>query len=185
MLKKLKSKKYYILAAFVVLTIIVYILFFKPNPVVRFNRNDFITKGNGKSALVIDAPAEIDGVGKKITVNVIVDTEGNYVNAVQSYLEFDPRVLEVTNTKTEQSFCKFYPENNYSNEKGIIRLACGSPYPGFKGRGTVQVIEFLAKAITTTELKLNSQSMVLANDGKGTNLLKETSPVSIKIKAAL
>jgi hypothetical protein len=86
---------------------------------------------------------------------------------------------------TEKSFCKFYPENNYDNSKGTISVSCGSPYPGFSGKNDVLEIEFTTKAIRTTEIKLLDSSMVLANDGKGTNLLKDFNKVIVKIKAAL
>lgn len=176
------SLKYYVLAIFALITLTLVVMFLKPNPIVRINPNKFV--GQNDSALTLNAPVEIDGVGKEFEVTVEVDTNGSYINSVQSYLIFDPNVLEITNSSTEESFCKYYPENNYSNEKGKVKLACGSPYPGFRGKDTIQRITFLAKAITTTEIKFGD-SMVLANDGKGTNLLKKTTPVQIKIKAAL
>lgn len=183
--KKNFKKIYLVVAAILIIIAAIYILFFKPNPFFRINRNKLHAKESQKSSLTLDAPAEVDGVGKKFTLSVIVDSQGNFINAVQSYLTFDPKVLEITSAKTEQSFCKFYPENNYSNEKGTVRLACGAPYPGFKGTNTVQSIEFLTKAIKTTDIKSTPDSMVLANDGKGTNLLKEYNSITVKIKAAL
>ncbi len=164
--------------------IIIYALFFKPNPKVRVDWNKTqVNKSN--STLTIEAPTEISGVGKTFKAKIIVDTHNYYINAAQSYIEFDPRVLQVIKNDTTESFCKFYPENSYSNEKGLIKLACGTPYPGFKGKNTMQTIEFLTKAIKTTDLKVSKQSMVLANDGKGTNLLKDLDTVSIKIKAGI
>jgi len=176
---------FFIILTAIALAVLAYILFFKPNPIIRVNLNKIRPAEKQKSALIIEAPSEVDGVGRKFSVAINVDTEGNYINAIQSYLEFDPKVLEIDSTNTEQSFCKFYPENNYSNEKGLIRLACGTPYPGFRGTGVVQNIEFIAKAIKTTELKFGKESMVLANDGKGTNLLKDASPVQIRVKPVL
>jgi hypothetical protein len=163
--------------------VLVYIYFFKPDPIFRVNINN-LSKAN-PSVLKIEAPASISGVGKTFTVKIVLDTSGQYINAVQSHIEFDPRVLEVVNTQTEQSFCKFYPENNFSNDKGNIKLACGTPYPGFKGQNTLQTIEFLAKAISQTELRLTKDSMVLANDGKGTNLIKDYDTALIEVKAGL
>lgn len=164
---------------------LVYVLFFKPNPLIRVNINKLQAKSEEGSALTIQAPSEVSGVGKKFTATIEVDTKGYTVNAVQSYLEFDPHVLEITKTSTDQSFCKFYPENNYNNDKGILRLACGTPYPGFSGKSQVLSIEFISKAIRPTEIKFTKDSMVLANDGKGTNLLSKLETAKIQIKAGL
>jgi hypothetical protein len=161
-----------------------YVLFFKPNPLVRVNQNKF-QRTAGTSVLTIDGPSEISGVGKKFTLRINLDTQGSYINAVQSYLEFDPNVLEIIKTDTSQSFCKFYPENSYSNSKGVVKLSCGAPYPGFRGQNTVETIEFITKLIKPTEILLSKDSLVLANDGHGTNLLKERPVLSLMIKAGL
>lgn len=178
------KRKEFIIAALIIVVFLVYILFFKPNPLLRLDTNK-LRGVKAESALSIDAPGEVSSVGKTITVKIMLDTMGNSVNAVQSYLQFDPKVLEITKSDTEQSFCKFYPENNYDNDKGLVKLSCGSPYPGFRGQNTLQEIEFITKAIKTTTISLTDKSMVLANDGKGTNLLKDLPSAEIKIKAGL
>lgn len=162
----------------------VYYLFFRPNPTVRVNWNK-VQIGKSDSTLAIEAPETVNGVEKTFKVTVVVDTHNYYVNAVQSYIKYDPRVLQVKKTTTVDSFCKFYPENTYSNDKGLIKLSCGTPYPGFKGKNSIQTIEFLAKAIKTTKLEVAKDSMVLANDGKGTNLLKNFPVKTINIKAGV
>ncbi len=177
-------KKFVIFAAIILSMIIIYLVFFKPNPIARVNWNKIEAK-KGNSVLNLDAPSEVGSVGKVFTVSVKLDTQGSWINAVQSYLEFDPRVLEVVTTSTAESFCKFYPENTYDNNKGVIRLSCGTPYPGFRGQDTVETIQFLTKAIKTTDIKINNQSLVLANDGKGTNLLKDFDTISVRVKAGL
>lgn len=186
-MERLKSNKNIIVFVFfVIISVAVfgYILFLKPNPIIRVNWNKVLAV-SGNSVLSIDAPTEISGVGKHFVASVNLDTKGYQVNSVQSYIEFDPRVLEVVSNNTDSSFCKFYPENNFDNDKGIIKLSCGSPYPGFRGINTIQKIEFLAKAIRSTNITINNQSMVLANDGKGTNLLKEFDSAPVRVKAGL
>jgi len=182
-LKIIKTKEFVILASIFVV-ILVYVLFFKPNPKIRVDLNK-IRGTKPVSALTIEAPDEIDGVGKNFLVEIQLDTQNNYVNAVQSYLIFDSNVLEVVKTDTTNSFCKFYPENVFSNISGYVKLSCGTPYPGFNGTNKVQVIEFYPKAIKNTTLSLSGESMVLANDGKGTNLLRDLPTKEIKIKAGL
>lgn len=183
-LKAILLRRETIISLLLVLLLFLYAMFFKPNPWIRLDLNK-LRAAKSESALTIVAPEEVMGVGKKFTVKIVMDTKGNSVNAVQSYLAFDPKILEVSKTDTEQSFCKFYPENNYSNDTGLIKLSCGSPYPGFRGTNTVQEIEFYPKAIKDADIFLTGESMVLANDGKGTNLLSDLPQASIKIKASL
>lgn len=178
-----KRREFY-LAVFIIAVILIYALFFKPNPWLRVNTNKLFA-AKAESALSIEAPSEVDGVGQKFVVRIKIDTMGNAVNAVQSYLEFDPKILEINTSNTEKSFCKFYPENNYDNSKGKVHLACGAPYPGFRGEDILQELEFTAKAIQTTSIKFSKESLVLANDGKGTNLLISYPEATVKIKAGL
>jgi len=186
-LKKLFSlmaKKEAIILIAIVLVIAIYVIFFKPNPIIRVNLNK-LRGTNPDSILAFEAPSEVDGVGKSFIVKINMDTKDNFINAVQSYLYFDPQVLEVISTKTSQSFCKFYPENLYDNDLGYIKLSCGSPYPGFNGQNTIQEIEFSAKTINKTSIYLSGESMILANDGSGTNLLSDLPLAEINIKAGL
>lgn len=184
-IKSIFKKQYWLIITIAVLVLyLVIFLFFKPNPKVRVDWNKIqINKSN--STLVIEAPDEINGVGKTFKAFIKMDTHNYFVNAVQVYVKYDPKVLQINKTNTDDSFCKFYPENNFSNEKGLIKLSCGAQYPGFKGSNTIQTIEFLTKAIKTTDLSITKDSMVLANDGKGTNLLKDFALKSIVIKAGL
>lgn len=168
----------------VVLAIIFYALFFKPNPPVRVNWNK-VTPNKGDATLSIITPQEINGVGRTFRVDIAIDSHNNFINAVQSYIKYDPRVLQVVKTDTSKSFCKFYPENTYSEDKGIIKLQCGTPYPGFRGKNTIESIKFLTKAIKTTDLEVMNDSMILANDGKATNLIKDFPKTSVRIKAGL
>lgn len=182
-LNNLKNKGEYLLAIFVLMVAGVFVLFYKPNPVVKVNWNK-VGVGKGSSVISLEAPDSISGVGKKFIVEVVLDTKGSTVNAIQSYIEFDPRVLDVVKTETKDSFCKFYPENNFSNDTGLIKLSCGAPYPGFKGKNTIQGIEFMTKSFRNTKVRVSEESLVLANDGKGTNLLTEFDRADIIIKAA-
>jgi hypothetical protein len=179
----LKNKGEYLLAIFVLVVAAVFVLFYKPNPVIKVNWNK-VGVGKGSSVISLAVPDSVSGVGKKFIVEVVLDTKGSTVNAVQSYIEFDPRVLEVVKTETKDSFCKFYPENNFSNDTGLIKLSCGAPYPGFKGKNTIQSVEFMTKSFRNTKIEVIEGSLVLANDGKGTNLLTEYDRAEIMIKAA-
>lgn len=168
------------LMALLLILLFIYVGFLKRNPLFRLNLNK-INNIKSEAALSIVGPDSVT-VGKEFTISVHVDSKGNYINAVKSYLEFDPDVLQVINENTRSSFCNFYVEKKYDNTKGEIQLSCGSPYPGFKGENAVQEIEFLSKAAHDTEIKISDKSLVLANDGKGTNLLNNFLTKQIKIE---
>ena len=183
-LKNIIKRREFYLAIIIIMVLVVYILFFKPNPILRIDTNKLLA-AKSESALSLEAPEEVEGVGQKFVVRVNLDTMGNSVNAVQSYLEFDSKILEIVTADTAKSFCKFYPENSFDNSKGLVKLSCGAPYPGFRGKTIMQEIEFTAKAIKTTTIRISQDSMVLANDGKGTDLLRTFPEASIRIKASL
>lgn len=182
--KSILRRKEVIIILIIIAVSLIYTMFFKPSPWIRLDVNKIRATGDA-SVLSIETPDEISGTGEKFLVKINLDTKNNFVNAVQSYLEFDPNILVVIKTDTTDSFCKFYPENNFNNQKGLVKLSCGSPYPGFSGTNTLEIIEFMPKAMQTTSIRLTPESMVLANDGKGTNLLKNFDSKTITIKAGL
>jgi len=177
------GKKTIILSVAIAGIVIGYFAFLKPSSQVKVDWNKF-NAFKSPSVLIIEAPSEVSGIGKSAKVSVKLDTRGYIVNAVQANLKFDPKDLEVVSIDSGQSFCKFYPEKKYDNDKGLVKIACGSPYPGFKGESTIVTVEFKTKSFTTTMLSVEKESMVLANDGKGTNLLEDLDSKEIKIKAA-
>ncbi|NMB56611.1 hypothetical protein GYA19_01580 [Candidatus Beckwithbacteria bacterium] len=112
------------------------------------------------------------GVDSKLNLNFVVDTRNQAVNSVGFYLNFDPQKLEITNIDTSKSFCQFYPENKFDNQKGTIRISCGTPSPGFTGKNNFAQITFIAKSLGKTEIKIDPKSMILLNNGKGTNIFE-------------
>lgn len=178
------KRKETIIILIIIIAGILYYLFLKPNPQIRVNLNQF-QPADKNSVMSLQIPSEINGVGKEFDAVVEIDTNGYFVNAIQAHLVYDNRAVQVQSMNTNDSFCKFYIENSFDNDKGKINLSCGSPYPGFRGKNNVLKIRFLTKAIKSTEIRITDDSLILANDGKGTNLLKEYPNAEVKIKAVL
>jgi len=126
-------------------------------------------KKNKMGSYRIEADKSVSA-GSHYKVKVIVNTQNQAVNAVSLYLHFDPNKLELINLDTTQSFCQFYPENRFDNHLGKVSISCGSPNPGFTGESTLAVIDFYTKTLGKTRLSIDSQSQILLNDGKGTNI---------------
>ena len=119
------------------------------------------------------------------TVDLRVDTNFQAINAVQAHLQLDPKKLTIVNMTTNKSFCTLYTENSFDPSKGTVNIACGAPHPGFQGDSLVVSLSVRAKAAGSATIKADPQSaQVLADDGKGTNLLGSQSAYSVYIKQA-
>ena len=120
----------------------------------------FLSPGSG-SFIVEDA----------FSVEVKVDTAGILINATQTTIYFPSDKLEVLNISKESSIFTLWPEEpEFSNSSGEISFSGGTPHPGFSGIGNIITINFKAKKEGMVDLTLG-EGRVLADDGKGTNIL--------------
>jgi len=104
------------------------------------------------------------------------------INAVQADLGFNPERLEVIDVSTQDSFANIFVQKEINNEAGWVRLTGGLPNPGFfSDHGLFGTVYFKGKSPGVTKIEFLPSSMVLANDGRGTNVLKELSAVSYLI----
>jgi hypothetical protein len=128
----------------------------------------------------------------KKTVEFVIPNEGQYrlgeifpmkieiigvakpINAVQADIGFNPDQLEVVDISTSDSFANIFIQKEINNKGGYARLTGGLPSPGwFSDRGTFGTVLFKGKAPGLAQVKFLPSSMVLANDGKGTNVIKK------------
>lgn len=118
---------------------------------------------------IFSMPIEIVGIEKPI-------------NVVQADLTFDPTILEVVDIDTEGSFASIIVQKDWSNEMGYARLAAGLPNPGFNEQvGHFGTVYFRGKNQGIAEVKFMNTSLVLANNGRGSNVLKDLSSTSFVI----
>ncbi|HUC20751.1 MAG TPA: cohesin domain-containing protein, partial [Candidatus Polarisedimenticolaceae bacterium] len=131
----------------------------------------------------IGSPATQEQGNHQLKVPIEIDTGGRTINAAEIKLTFDPRVIEVVSVSKEKSFFKIWITNqpSFSNAKGTISFAGGIFTPGFSGKGQVGAVTLKSKRALTSELKFGSGTQVLLNDGKGTAVPLELSPIKIKI----
>ncbi len=109
-------------------------------------------------------------IGSTFTVSVKVSTGGQVVNAAEGSISFDTGILEaVSVSRGGAIFNLWTTEPTISG--GAVRFGGGIPMPGYNGSGGhVCTITFKAKAAGTGLVRFTSGA-VLANDGKGTNIL--------------
>jgi len=121
---------------------------------------------------------KIFDIGEYSVINIKADPNGQTMNAVGAVINFSTQNLKIEKIYTGNSFCLFFVENNYSNEDGIINLACGLPSPGISEEGLVTQVVFRHLNSEITTIKFSKESQVLANDGFGTNILNEIKNLS-------
>jgi len=104
------------------------------------------------------------------------------INAVQADLGFTPEKLEAVDVSTQDSFANIFIQKEINNEVGYVRLTGGLPNPGFfSDHGFFGTVYFKGKSPGVTKIEFLPSSMILANDGRGTNVLRDLAAVSYLI----
>ena len=105
-------------------------------------------------------------------IDVYVSSIDQAINAVSGAISFSPDKLEVVSLSKDGSIFNLWVlDPVFSNSAGIITLEGITLNPGFIGSaGKIIRINFKAKESGNSLLTFSSSS-VLANDGKGTNVL--------------
>ncbi|USN92151.1 MAG: hypothetical protein H6782_04735 [Candidatus Nomurabacteria bacterium] len=118
------------------------------------------------------------------TTKVIVNTEGKSVNAAEGTLAFNPNELSVVSVNRSGSiFNLWVTEPTFSNSAGTISFSGGLPSGFSLQTGTIMNVTFRTKGAGTARVNFKNGS-VLANDGRGTNILTTMNGGSFTIQAA-
>ncbi len=124
------------------------------------------------ASLFISPESGTYSVGENFSVNVVVNSTDQAMNAASGALSFPVDKLEVLSlSKAASLFSLWVQEPTFSNASGQINFEGIVLNPGFVGAGgRVLTVNFKTKASGVAELKFISGS-ILANDGEGTNIL--------------
>ena len=126
--------------------------------------------GEGVS-LFLSPPSESFAVEDTFSVELKVDTAGIPINAAEATIYFPVDKVGVLNISKDDSIFTLWPEEPaFSNLIGEISFAGGLPHPGCEEIENIITIEFKAKKEGTMHLTFD-RAQVLADDGKGTNIL--------------
>ena len=110
-------------------------------------------------------------VGETFDLRAVVNTEDQYINAIEDIISYSNDTLEVTRIdKSGTIIMLWVKEPLYDNSTGKLTFAGGVPNPGFQGLGRIFRIYFKAKAVGNAWVTFSSSAQVLANDGLGTNI---------------
>lgn len=104
------------------------------------------------------------------------------INTVQVDLKYPPELLEVVEVLTLESFAEIFIQKEVRNDLGIARISGGLPNPGYtKESGLFAKVLFLTRNPGIGQVEILPTSMVLANDGKATNVLAEFKSTTFQI----
>lgn len=110
-------------------------------------------------------------VGARFPVSVYVSSADQAMNAASGNISFPPDQLEVVSLSKGPIFSLWVRQPTFSNALGSVDFEGIALNPGFTGLGgKLLTINFKTKAAGSAPLQFSSGS-VLANDGKGTNIL--------------
>jgi hypothetical protein len=123
-------------------------------------------------------------VGTTLSVSVYVSSADQAMNAASGVISFPADKLSVEAlSKTGSIFSLWVQEPSFSNSAGMINFEGIVLNPGFSGAsGKVVNITFKTKASGSVPITFSSGS-VLANDGKGTNILTGLGDANFSIGA--
>jgi hypothetical protein len=110
---------------------------------------------------------------KRIAIKV--STGGEAINAAEAVINYDPKMAEVLDIITTNSFCRqdLFAEKTIDNENGVVDITCGVPSPGFsEPNGIVAELVIQPLKIGQLSLRFGDETKILANDGLGTNVLR-------------
>jgi hypothetical protein len=124
---------------------------------------------------VLPTGDEYKRVGEIFNMKIEVKGAETPVNAVQADLKYDPGVVEVIDISTRDSFCSIFVDKEIDNDVGFARITGGLPNPGIRLNkdvgGILGEVYLKAKQPGVAKIEFLPSSMVLANDGRGTNML--------------
>ena len=123
-------------------------------------------------------------VGDNFKVSIFVSSAIQAMNAASGVISFPQDKLRVVSlSKTSSIASLWVQEPTFSNSAGTVNFEGIVLNPGFTGSaGKIITINFKVKASGSGSLTFSSGS-VLANDGKGTNILSNMSGGSYTLKA--
>lgn len=109
--------------------------------------------------------------GSLFEVPIMIDTHGKSVNAVELYIQFDPRKLTIVDPVGRQSVVGVWVEPpTYSNSQGTLKLVGTIPGGITTGAGLIGKITFKGIAPGESRVTFLTKSQVLANDGLGSDV---------------
>lgn len=117
-------------------------------------------------------------IGSSFRVSVMVNSGGQPINAAEGVISYDTNLLDAVSVSKGNVFMFWTAEPSIGG--GNVRFGGGSPSPYTGAAGHVITVTFKAKKAGDAQVRFTSGA-VLANDGKGTNILASMGSGSYKV----
>ena len=143
-----------------------------------------ITFAAEAASLFVSPGTNVYSSGSTFSVRVVVNSNGQAINAAEGTLRFNPSELSVVSVNRAGSiFNLWVAEPSFSNSAGTVSFSGGLP-SGYTGsNGNIMTVTFRAVGSGPAKVTFASGS-VLANDGRGTNVLSGMNGGTYTIQAA-
>ncbi len=122
-------------------------------------------------ALILSPTSGAFTVGSTFDVQILLDTEGKSVNALDVDLRFPPDRIQLVSPKTNLSIISVWTSQpKFNNATGEVRLQGGIPKGINVNNALVATLTFRVKSVGNAIVRFSSDnSKILLNDGQGTN----------------
>ncbi len=113
-------------------------------------------------------------IGSTFNVQILLNTDGKSVNALDIDIRFPPDKLQLVSPKASVSIISVWTSQPvYNNQTGTIRLQGGIPRGINVDNALVGTLTFRAKAAGNAIVRFADGSKILLNDGLATNDLRK------------
>jgi hypothetical protein len=126
------------------------------------------------AALSVNPTSGTFTVGSTFDVSILLDTEGESVNALKVLLSFPPDKLQLVSPATGRSVIGIWTgQPRLNNATGRVDLEGGMPGGINVSSGLVTTLTFRVRSVGTATLRFMDDSEVFLNDGLGTEALRK------------
>lgn len=127
------------------------------------------------AALSISPGSGTFSVGSTFDVQILLNTEGKSINALDIRILFPPSIFQVVSPSAGQSIVGIWTSPpRFDNQTGEIVFQGGIPEGIDTSRGLISTITFRARGTGNGSLRFSDKSKVLLHDGLGTDALRQT-----------
>ncbi len=131
--------------------------------------------GTHAATLSLDPPAGTFTVGGTFEARLVLDSEGEPVNALDVVIQFPPDKLQAVSPSIGRSVIETWlRQPTIDNAAGVIRLQGGIPGGITTSGSVIASVTFRARQSGQALLRIADRSRVLKHDGSGTDVLRNT-----------
>ncbi|OGL67257.1 hypothetical protein A2856_04365 [Candidatus Uhrbacteria bacterium RIFCSPHIGHO2_01_FULL_63_20] len=144
----------------------------------------FVASAAQAATMYLDPPSGSIEIDDPLTVEVVLSSPDEAVNAVRGRLRFPTELLEVSSVSVQGTAISLWLQQpTYSNDAGTIDFEGVVLNPGFQGNAArLFTVTLRGKGNGNADVTFTSGA-ILANDGKGTNVITGLSKATYTVNA--